>query len=168
VWTSHRAECGPAAAGAPPTGRVALLVASITLAAASAAQPAVPQGVWLVDGKAAVQIYDCRRLMCGRILWLQVPRNPLGQLDRDKHNPNPALRQRQLCGLTMLWNLRPAGPNRWEDGWFYNPDDGGTYRVSAQFKSDDILVARIYQGISLFGQTKTLVRVRRGVSAGWC
>jgi uncharacterized protein (DUF2147 family) len=145
-----------------------LLVASITLAAASAAQPAVPQGVWLVDGKAAVQIYDCRRLMCGRILWLQVPRNPLGQLDRDKHNPNPALRQRQLCGLTMLWNLRPAGPNRWEDGWFYNPDDGGTYRVSAQFKSDDILVARIYQGISLFGQTKTLVRVRRGVSAGWC
>ena len=168
VWTSHRTECGQAGAGAPLTRRVALLLAALTLAAPGAARPGVPEGVWLIDGKAAVQIYDCRRLMCGRILWLLVPRNPMGQLDRDKHNPTAALRQRQLCGLTMLWNLRPAGPNRWEDGWFYNPDDGGTYRVTAQLRSDDVLVARIYQGISLFGQTKTLVRVRRGVSGGWC
>jgi uncharacterized protein (DUF2147 family) len=147
-----------------------VLIAAFTLLAATraAAEAAIPQGVWLIDGKAAVQIYGCAGLMCGRILWLNVPRNALGQLDRDKHNPDPALRKRQLCGLTMLWNLHPAGLNRWKDGWFYNPDDGRAYRVSAQLKSDDVIVARIYVGTPLFGQTKTLVRVPHGVSAGWC
>jgi uncharacterized protein (DUF2147 family) len=148
----------------------ALLTAGVMLFAAHRAdgQAAIPQGVWLIDGKAAVQIYDCKGLMCGRILWLHVPLNALGQLDRDYHNPDPALRTRELCGLTMLWNLHPDGPNRWKDGWFYNPDDGVTYRVSAQLKSDDVIIARIYLGVPLFGKTKTLARVPHGVSAGWC
>lgn len=145
-------------------------MAAAALAAATLvpAQAAVPQGVWLIDKKAAVEIYDCAGLMCGRIIWLLVPRNLAGQLDRDKHNPDPTLRQRELCGLTMLWNLHPDSPNRWKDGWFYNPDDGKTYRVSAQLTSDDVITARIYVGVPLFGQTKTLARVPRGVTAGWC
>ncbi len=115
-----------------------------------------------------MQIYDCTGLMCGRIIWLKVPRNSVGQLDRDKRNPDPALRQRQLCGLTMLRDLRPAGAGRWGDGWFYNLDDGKTYRVSAQLVSDNVITARIYVGVPLLGQTRTLVRVPHGVSAGWC
>ncbi len=150
--------------------RVSPLAAAITLFAAIPvpALPAVPQGVWLVDGKAAVQIYDCAGLMCGRVIWLKVPRNRLGQLDRDKHNPDPALRQRQLCGLTTLRDLRPAGPGRWSDGAFYDPQDGKTYGVSAQLASADVITARIYLGVPLLGQNRTLVRVPRGVSAGWC
>lgn len=146
-----------------------LVATTILLAAAPAvAQTAVPEGVWLIDGRVAVQIYDCMDLMCGRILWLKVPRNAIGQLDRDKHNPDPALRERELCGLTMIWNLHPDGLNRWKDGWFYNPDDGVTYRVSAQLESDDVMLARIYIGLPLFGRTKTLARVPHGVSDGWC
>jgi uncharacterized protein (DUF2147 family) len=106
--------------------------------------------------------------MCGRIVWLQVPRNPEGQLDRDKNNPDPALRGRDLCGLTILWGLRPSGPGRWKNGWFYNPDDGVTYRVSAQLKADDVMTARVYVLAPLFGKTKTLTRVSRGISDGWC
>ena len=148
----------------------ALLIAAMSLAAPprATAQTAVPEGVWLIEKKAAVQIYDCNGLMCGKIVWLSKPLNALGQLDRDKHNPDPALRQRQLCGLTTLWNLRPAGRNLWKDGWFYNPDDGHTYRVSAQLKSDDVMVARIYKGIALFGQTRTLARIPHAATAGWC
>ena len=146
-----------------------LLIAASTLAPPVAnAEPAVPQGVWLIDKKAAVQIFDCAGLMCGRILWLNVPRNALGQLDRDYHNPDQALRTRELCGLTIFWDLHPDGENRWKDGWFYNPDDGETYRVSAQLKSDDVILARIYLGIPLFGKTKTLERVPHGVTDGWC
>ena len=142
----------------------------MTLSAATPvpALSAIPQGVWLIDGKAAVQIYDCAGLMCGRVIWLKVPRNPLGQLDRDKHNPDPILRQRQLCGLTMLGNLRPAGPGRWSDGWFYNPEDGKTYGLSARLASDNVITARIYVGAPVLGQTRTLVRVPHGVSTGWC
>jgi uncharacterized protein (DUF2147 family) len=150
--------------------RVSPLVAALALVAVApaAAQPAVPQGVWLVDGKAAVQIYDCSGLMCGRVVWLKVPRNRLGQLDRDKHNPDPALRQRQLCGLTTLRNLHPAGPGRWSDGALYDPQDGKTYGVSAQLASANVITARIYLGVPLLGQNRTLVRVPRGASAGWC
>jgi uncharacterized protein (DUF2147 family) len=131
-------------------------------------QPAVPQGVWLMDGRVAVQIFDCASLMCGRIIWLEVPRDPQGLLDRDKKNPDPALRERKLCGLTVLWGLHPVGSDRWRDGWFYNPDDGKTYRVKAQLKSADVLVARVYVGVPLLGKTKTLVRVTHDTSEGWC
>jgi uncharacterized protein (DUF2147 family) len=145
-----------------------LMVALMSLVVPCAlAWAAVPAGVWLIDGKAAVQIYDCSGLLCGRILWLQTPRDPQGQLNRDRNNPNPALRQRRLCGLTVLWGLRPAGSDRWEGGWFYNPEDGETYNVSAELRSD-LIVARIYSGIRLFGETKTLRRVPHGTSEGWC
>jgi uncharacterized protein (DUF2147 family) len=131
-------------------------------------QPAVPQGVWLMDGRVAVQIFECEGLMCGRIVWLRVPRDPQGQLNLDKKNPVPALRARKLCGLTILWGLRPEGPNRWVDGWFYNPDDGKSYSVKAQLKSDDVIVARIYVGVPILGKTKALIRVPHDTSEGWC
>jgi uncharacterized protein (DUF2147 family) len=106
--------------------------------------------------------------MCGRVVWLYKPRDADGQPDRDKHNPDPSLRSRFVCGLTILWALRPDGANRWRDGWFYNPRDGGTYRVTAQLRSDDLIVARIYVWAPLFGATKALVRIPRGATDGWC
>ena len=97
-------------------GRAALLMAALMslVVPRTLAWAAVPGGVWLIDGKAAVQIFDCDGLLCGRILWLQTPRDPQGQLNRDKNNPDPALRQRWLCGLTVLWGValhrdRPLG-----------------------------------------------------------
>lgn len=155
-----------------PAGRWGLTPIVLTIALLCPlqvrSQPAVPQGVWLMDGRVAVQIFDCERLMCGRIIWLEVPRDPQGMLDRDKKNPDPALRERKLCGLTVLWGLHPVGLDRWKDGWFYNPDDGVTYRVKAQLKSADVLVARVYVGVPLLGKTKTLVRVTHDTTEGWC
>jgi uncharacterized protein (DUF2147 family) len=152
-----------------PIGRAALAASVVALAAApSTAPPHIPQGVWLMDGRVAVQIHDCAQLMCGRIIWLRVPRDAGGVLDRDKNNPDPALRDRKLCGLTILRGLRPTGGNRWKDGQFYNPDDGKTYRVTAQIKSPDQMVARIYLGLPILGQTKTLDRVTHDTTEGWC
>jgi uncharacterized protein (DUF2147 family) len=151
-------------------GRAALFLAVVVCLALprTLARAATPQGVWLIDSKVAVQVFECSNLLCGRILWLQTPRDPQGQLNRDKNNPDPALRQRRLCGLTIFWGLRSTGPDRWADGWFYNPEDGKTYNISAEFRSADVLVARIYLGMPLFGQTKILHRVPHGTSEGWC
>jgi uncharacterized protein (DUF2147 family) len=148
------------------TGLLALFMVS-TIAQGIAAA-AAPEGVWLIDDKVAIEIFDCGGLVCGRILWLKVPRNSLGQLDRDKNNPDPKLRQRQLCGLTIFWDLRLHDQASWTGGWFYNPDDGETYRISAELNGVDRLTARIYRGIPLFGETKTLLEVAHGVSDGWC
>jgi uncharacterized protein (DUF2147 family) len=134
---------------------------------ARAAKP-VTEDVWLMDSKVAVQIFECGDLLCGRVVWLVKPRNPEGVLDRDRHNPEITLRQRPVCGLTVLWALHPKGADRWEDGWFYNPFDGKTYRVLAKLTSADLIVARIYRGIPLFGKTKTLQRVKHGKMEGWC
>lgn len=132
------------------------------------AAAAVPPGVWLMGTKVAIQIFDCAGMMCGRVVWLKAPLNPEGLLKRDKLNPDPALRGRQVCGPTIIWNVRPEGDNRWEAGWFYNPDDGATYRVKMELMSPDVISARIYSGVPLFGETRTLVRVPMGIGAGWC
>jgi uncharacterized protein (DUF2147 family) len=147
-----------------------LLLASTMagIAHAHMASGEVPQGVWLIKGHAAVQIFDCNGLLCGRLLWLKAPHDSQGQLKRDKRNPDSALRQRELCGLTVIWDLRSTGPNHWDDGRFYYPDSGKTYNIKMELTSSDALVARFYQGISLVGETKTLSRVLHGTSEGWC
>jgi uncharacterized protein (DUF2147 family) len=141
-------------------------VAGIALAHKASAE--VPDGVWLVNGEAAVQLFDCNTRLCGRILWLQAPRDAEGQPKRDKRNPDPALRQRELCGLTVIRDLRSSGPNQWGDGWFYYPDSGKTYNIKMELTSSDALVARLYLGSTLVGETRTLRRVGHGTSDGWC
>jgi len=93
--------------------------------------------------------------------------DPQDQAVRDKNNPEPALRQRQLCGLTIISRMRPTGPDRWEGGSFYNSHDGKTYGVSTELKSTDVLIARIYAGIPALGETKSLQRIPHGTLEGW-
>lgn len=154
---------------APPriAGYLTLLLICYSISVAQAA-PAVPEGIWLMGTKAAVQIFDCHSLLCGRIVWLKAPLDPQGILKHDKLNPDPALRQRQVCGPTIIWDAHPIDSSHWKDGWFYNPDDGATYRVKMEMQSADVIVARVYLGIPIIGETRTLVRVPMGVGAGWC
>src|SRR5260370_7866290 len=137
--------------GVPRVKRAILLWTTLLALAgrSSVAWAAVPQGVWMVDGKAALQIYDCNGLMCGRLRWLDTPRDARGEPKRDKNNPNPTLRQRELCGLTLLWDLRPAGPDRWEGGHFYNPENGKTYNVVPEHTSSAQLAPPLYAGLPL-------------------
>jgi uncharacterized protein (DUF2147 family) len=147
-----------------------LVIALSSLAVPGTAASAMdPDGTWFIDGTGgAVQIFDCDGLLCGRIIWLWTPRDIAGRPTSDQKNPDPAFRQRLLCGLTILQGLKPAGLDRWSSGSLYNPDDGVTYRVSAELRSADVAVARIYLGVPLFGETRTLLRVPRLRSEGWC
>jgi uncharacterized protein (DUF2147 family) len=145
-----------------------LAFAMAGIAHAHTASAEVPEGVWLVDGEAAVQIFACNSLLCGRIRWLQAPRDSQGQLKRDTRNPDPALRQRDLCGLTIVRDLRSIGPNHWDDGWLYNPASGKTYSIKMELTSAGALVARLYLGTSLVGESRTLTRIVQGTSEGWC
>ena len=145
------------------------VAAMAVLASGVRAQPqARPEGVWLLEGKAAVEIFSCKGLMCGRILWVRIPRDPEGELVLDKKNPDPALRRRPVCGLTMIGDLQPDGPGRWKGGWLYNPDDGVKYKVTARLVSNDVMIARAYLLLPLLGRSLTLARVPHGLSEGWC
>jgi uncharacterized protein (DUF2147 family) len=146
-----------------------LVIALSSFAVPGAAVSAiVPEGAWFIDGAATVQIFDCSGQLCGRFIWLRTARDTAGRLIRDNKNPDPIFRQRPLCGLTILQGLKPAGLDHWNSGSLYNPENGLTYRVSAELRSADVFVARIYMGLPLFGETKTLLRLSRLRSEGWC
>src|ERR1700751_2297623 len=74
------------------------------------------EGTWLLANRVAIQVFECSGLLCGKIVWLVRPRTPAGQPDVDRLNPDPALRQRPLCGLTIIWGLQPDSPGHWSNG----------------------------------------------------
>jgi uncharacterized protein (DUF2147 family) len=115
-------------------------------------------GTWLFANRVAVEIFECSGLACGRIVWLLRPRTPAGQPDVDRLNPDPTLRQRLLCGLTIIWGLQPDGAGHWSNGWLYDPQDGTTYDVTAERTAPDRISARVYRGAPLFGRTEILIR----------
>jgi hypothetical protein len=77
----------------------------------------VPDGVWRFANRVAVEVFECSGLVCGRIVWLLRPHTTAGQPDVDRLNPDPALRQRPLCGLTIIWGLQPDGAGHWSNRW---------------------------------------------------
>jgi uncharacterized protein (DUF2147 family) len=93
---------------------------------------------------------------------------PTGQPDLDDRNPDPTLRKRQLCRLTIIWDLQPDGPDHWSSGWLYDPEDGTTYDVTAELTAPDTRSARVYCGVPMFGRTKILIRDPQLIFAGRC
>lgn len=76
---------------------------------------------------------------------------------KDVKNKDPRLRDRPLVGIVLMWHVR-YDDGEYVDGYVYNPEDGGTYRMKAEVQSPESLKIRGYLGISLFGQTKTWSR----------
>jgi len=84
-------------------------------------------GIWMLDsGKVTVRIAPCGSSLCGSIVGLAKPLNKEGKPKVDRKNPNEALRNRPLMGLTILADMKPSGENKWQ-GTIYNADDGRTY-----------------------------------------
>lgn len=118
--------------------RMAAALAAAALGAAVASAPATagssPAGVWrMSNGKVTVRVSPCGARLCGTVVGLKKPRDDKGRPRRDKENPNPALRQRPVIGLTILSNMRASGEGSWT-GTIYNPDDGNTYSSRMQLQ----------------------------------
>ena len=87
-----------------------------------------PDGIWLTQaGDAKVHVSKCGAGICGVVVWLKEPIDPLtGKPQVDDKNPNPSLAKRPIIGISLFLGMRPAGPNQWS-GQIYNADDGKTY-----------------------------------------
>jgi len=109
---------------------IAALVALIaaTPAKAQSAAAGSPDGIWLTQaGDAKIRVSRCGAGICGIVVSLKEPIDPLtGKPQVDDKNPNPALAQRRIIGLSLFSGMRPTGPNQWS-GQIYNADDGKTY-----------------------------------------
>jgi uncharacterized protein (DUF2147 family) len=86
----------------------------------------------------------------GILTWSAEPR-------KDANNHDPKLRDRPLVGSVLMWHLT-YDDGEYVDGYVYNPEDGGTYRMKAEVLNPESLKIRGYLGISLFGQSKIWTR----------
>jgi uncharacterized protein (DUF2147 family) len=107
--------------------KLALVALSLSLLALPA-QAAVPiAGKWLTDnGDSIMEIGPCGPAMCGKVhKVLKAP--PGGGVALDKNNPDPALRNRPILGLTLFRNFKDGG-NEWTGGTLYDPRAGKEYK----------------------------------------
>jgi uncharacterized protein (DUF2147 family) len=77
----------------------------------------------------------------------------------DRHNPNPALRNRPLCGVTIGYGFRQLDEYRLGDGRVYDPLSAHVYRGYMMPAGPDTLKLRGYILFTLLGRTETWHRV---------
>jgi len=127
--------------------RLVSLIIAVTAVMAGAAMAGDPSGTWMMsNGNVTVRVSKCSAKLCARIVGLRESIDKSGHPKVDKLNPNPALRNRRLIGLTLVSNMAPAGDNKWK-GSIYNPDDGRTYSASLKLNGRVIQVKGCVAGI---------------------
>jgi uncharacterized protein (DUF2147 family) len=77
---------------------------------------------------------------------------------KDDLNPDPALRDRFLDGMTIMWDFEYSGNNKWTGGRVYDPNSGKTYKCILTLVDHNTLKVRGYIGLSLFGRSDTWTR----------
>ncbi|MGF1462857.1 MAG: DUF2147 domain-containing protein [Maricaulaceae bacterium] len=145
-------------------GRVAsslsLLLAATAANAESVHDPVL--GYWLTEEQGVVvEFYECDdEALCGRIAWLKYPYDEdTGRLKRDALNPEPALRDRPWCGITVLDSIDHRKNVKWGDGVVYNPEDGNNYGFKMKLLDDRLLRVRAFVAIGLLGRSETWTRL---------
>lgn len=133
------------------------------LAAASAeADPLDVFGQWRTDdGDAVIAISTCGEgAPCGTVVWI----NPQTvEINADRNNRDPALRERPLVGLEMLrdFSRDDAG---WTSGSVYDPDSGRSYRAAIRRLNPSELEVKGCWGFIC--RTKIWTRVADAVRTG--
>lgn len=93
---------------------------------AVAAEP--PEGVWLTEDRSVIVATGaCEEgldTLCGIIVGLQ--------------NDSYAPWADQLCGLPLVWDLKPEGGGRWGGGQVLNPSTEQTAPITAQITARTI------------------------------
>lgn len=106
-----------------------LLVALFSAALMASGEPgfASPVGIWLAKDGAKIRISACGRHLCGFIAQSNPQIDPAtGRPPTDRHNVDPAKRNRPLVGVQTLIGMQSNRPGRWS-GQLYNDDDGMIY-----------------------------------------
>lgn len=149
---------GLTAAGVMLAATVA--IGTATTCRASPPLAASPIGLWYAEGGAAqVDISNCGGELCGRVVWLRSPFDENGCELRDRHNPDPSLRERPVIGVQILSGLAPASEHLWTGGSIYDPASGNTYHCTLSLEGKNRLKLRGYIGIPLLGRTTSWFRV---------
>lgn len=137
----------------------AAVLLQLPVAQAQTAQPqsAAPPGfagVWYDDsGQGAVEIAPCSDRLCGRVVWLKAPLDRTGKPLTDGNNPDARQRQRPICGLPVIGNLRRQTNGAWDEGWIYDPKQGKQFDLELRLRSPEALQVTGYLGVKFLSET---------------
>lgn len=126
---------------------------------AAATAPNVFDGFWMdADGEVILELGACPAGRCGKIAWLKQPNFKNGGPLTDIYNPDPALRNRPVCGLDVLsgFNRQPDGT--WA-GTVYVSDHGKSFSGKAEVLSPTSIKVTGYVLLPLFGQSEVWTKV---------
>ena len=133
-----------------------LLLALCAIALTAPVQAAAsPEGRWLTEKKhGVIEIYRCGAdgTLCGRLVWFQIEPDDPNKQGLDVHNPDPARRNRSLCGVVFMTGFKQAAANAWEDGAIYDVESGKSYGGTITMQPDGALRLRGYIGTPLLGR----------------
>lgn len=136
-----------------------LAIVFLPLSALADIAPEFVEGVWLSgDGTGWIKIELGADGLIGSIAGSPDESGERKPTDRDDLNPEPALRDRLLLGLTIMAGFRYAGEGKWKNGRIYDPNSGKTYKCKLTLIDENTLELRGYIGISLLGRTETWTR----------
>ena len=142
-----------------PRQFVLLIIIFWSLSAMAEIAMETVEGVWLsADGTGWIKIELSDNGLIGSIAGSPDESGNRGPSDKDKLNPDPALRDRLLLGLTIMDGFTYAGGGKWKNGRIYDPNSGKTYKCKLTLVDENTLELRGYIGFSLLGRTETWMR----------
>ena len=99
----------------------------VAFACGTGTAAADPLGLWLDKDGTTIRVRHCGHALCGTIVSLKQRLDPeTGKPWTDKHNPNPARRDRPLAGVQVFIAMKPSGAGKWS-GRLYDSDTGKSY-----------------------------------------
>ena len=151
-----------------PMRKFPMLIALLVTAApaGAAATSASAEGYWrTAGGNGIVEIARCGAdgTLCGKLAWFKIDPDDPNPQGLDLKNPDPAQRNRSLCGITFMYGFRPTAADHWDGGAVYDAESGNTYHAMMTLRPDGKLDLHGYIGISLFGRSEIWTRFTQPV-----
>jgi uncharacterized protein (DUF2147 family) len=118
-------------------------------------------GKWISSSKnIIVLVYREGNTFKGKMVWYKNTDTSKGMDEwTDKHNPDPALRNRKILGLNILKEMTYSpGSDSWENGKIYDIGSGHEYSAAAHLGKDGVLKVTGYWHFKFIGRTMTFIK----------
>ena len=124
------------------------------------AQSAAPElGIWINHtGKGAIEVYLCGVEPVRQDRLAQGAKQRRRQTKTRCQQPRSEKRNRPVCGVHSLANLKRMQGGGWGDGQAYNPEEGKTYDVSIRLSDPNTL--KVTGSVLFFSKTVTWTRAK--------
>jgi uncharacterized protein (DUF2147 family) len=108
-----------------------------------------------------IDIYTENDQFKARMTWFSDTEGKPMDYWTDRHNPDPALRNRKILGMSILKNLKYHSDSQsWEDGLVYDSKHGKEWNASAYIDKKGLLQVRGYWHFKFIGRTLTFFRIK--------